>query len=85
MQRTCDLLVTIESHTTALTIEQVATMFQKHPETIRRGCESKKLPGFKFMGEWRFNPASLGYWLRQRDPLAAKASKALPVAQVSAR
>ena len=67
----------IESHTTALTIEQVAALFQCSPATIRRAVVAKKLPGFKFMGEWRFNPVSLGYWLRQRDPLAAKAWKTL--------
>jgi hypothetical protein len=72
-----DLLSDIESRTTALTLEDVAVLFKSSPETVRRGCVSKKLPGFKFMGEWRFNPSSLGYWLRQRDPLAAKASRVL--------
>jgi hypothetical protein len=72
-----DLLATIESHTSAMTVEQVAAIFQKSPETIRRACVAKKLPAFKCLGEWRFNPASLGYWLRSRDPFAAKASKAL--------
>jgi excisionase family DNA binding protein len=72
-----DLLAAIESHTTAMTIEQVAALFQKSDETIRRMAVKKQLPAFKFGGEWRFNPASLGYWLRSRDPLAAKASKAV--------
>jgi hypothetical protein len=74
----CDLLATIESHTAALTIEEVALMFKVSPETIRRMAVKKHIGGaFKFSGSWRFNPASLGYWLRSRDPLAAKASRAL--------
>lgn len=72
-----DLLAGIESHTTAMTIEQVAALFQKSEDAIRRMAVKKQLPAFKLGGEWRFNPASLGYWLRSRDPLAAKASKAL--------
>lgn len=72
-----DLLTTIESHATALTIEQVAAIFQVSGETIRRMAAQKRIPAFRLGGQVRFNPASLGYWLRQRDPLAAKASKAL--------
>jgi excisionase family DNA binding protein len=78
MDGTHDLLRTIESRTTAMTIEEVGELFNVSPETIRRMAVRKKIGGaFKFGGSWRFNPASLGYWLRQRDPLAAKANKAL--------
>lgn len=72
-----DLLSAIESRTTALTIEEVAELFQVSGETVRRMAAKKQLPGFKMGGQVRFNPASLGYWLRQRDPVAAKASRAL--------
>ena len=62
MDGTHDLLAAIESHTTALTIEQVAGIFQVSPETIRRMAVKKQIGGaFKFGGSWRFNPASLGY------------------------
>ena len=37
----------------------------------------KQIPSFRVGGQVRFNPASLGYWMRQRDPYAGKAAKAL--------
>jgi excisionase family DNA binding protein len=72
-----DLLAAIESHTTAMTIEEVAHLFKKSSETIRRMAAQKKIPSFRMGGSVLFNPASLGYWFRQRDPMAAKASRAL--------
>jgi hypothetical protein len=78
MNAPCDILATIESHTTCLTIDEVAAIFRKSPETIRRMAGKKQIGGaFKCGGSWCFNPASLGYWFRKVDPLAAKASKAL--------
>lgn len=70
-----DLLASIETRTTALTIAQVAELFGVSGETIRRMAAKKQIPGFRIGGSVRFNPASLGYWLRQRDQVAAKASK----------
>jgi excisionase family DNA binding protein len=62
MDGTHDLLRAIESHTTAMTIEQAAHIFQVSVETIRRMAVKKHIGGaFKFGGSWRFNPASLGY------------------------
>lgn len=72
-----DLLAAIESHSTAMTISEVAQLFQVSSETIRRMAAQKKIPAFKLGGSIRINPASLGFWLRSRDPYAAKASKAL--------
>jgi excisionase family DNA binding protein len=60
-----DLLRAIESHTTAIAIEQVADIVHVSAETIRRMAVKKQIGGaFKFGGSWRFNQASLGYWLR---------------------
>jgi excisionase family DNA binding protein len=70
-----DLLAQIEAHTTALTITQVAQIFGVSGETIRRMAGRKQIPAFRIGGSIRFNPASLGYWLRKRDLSAAKASK----------
>ena len=72
-----DMLAVIESQKTAMTVEEVARLFKKSAETIRRMASKRQLPSFRMGGSIRFNPASLGYWLRQRDPLAAKASRAL--------
>jgi excisionase family DNA binding protein len=72
-----NLLTAIESRTTTLTIDEVAELLRVSPETVRRMATKKQIPAFKVAGQWRFNPSSLGYWLRQRDPMAVKASKAL--------
>jgi excisionase family DNA binding protein len=71
-----DLLAEIESRTTALTITEVASLFRVSGETIRRMVAKRTIPAFRIGGSIRFSPATLGYWLRQRDPLAAKASRA---------
>ena len=73
-----DLLAQIEARTTALTITDVAQLFGVSGETIRRMAAKKQIPGFRVGGSIRSSPACLGYWLRQRDQLAAKASKERP-------
>jgi DeoR/GlpR family transcriptional regulator of sugar metabolism len=46
-----DLLAAIESHKTAMTIEEVAELFQVHIETIRRIAVKKQIgAAFKFGG-----------------------------------
>jgi hypothetical protein len=74
MDGTHDLLKAIASHT-AITIEQVADIFQVSAETIRRVAVRKQIGGASKFGGSRFNPACLGYWLCQRDPLAAQATR----------
>jgi excisionase family DNA binding protein len=70
-----NLLTEIEGRKTALTIKEVAKLLNVSSETVRRLAQKKQLPSFKVGGSVRFNPASLGYWLRSRDALAAKSSK----------
>jgi len=37
-----------------LTAEEVAETLKLHPYTVRRLCREKKIPCFKFGGQWRF-------------------------------
>ena len=37
------------------TVEEVAQALKLHPYTIRRLSREKKIPAFKFGGQWRFN------------------------------
>jgi len=37
------------------TAEEVAEVLRLHPYTVRRLCREKKVPAFKFGGQWRFN------------------------------
>jgi len=34
--------------------EEVAKQFKLHPYTVRRLARKKKIPAFKFGGQWRF-------------------------------
>jgi len=36
------------------TAEEVARVLRLHPYTVRRLCREKKVPAFKFGGQWRF-------------------------------
>ena len=36
------------------TAEEVAKVLRLHPYTVRRLCREKKVPAFKFGGQWRF-------------------------------
>ena len=37
-----------------LTVDEVAKALKFHPYTVRRLCREKKIPCFKFGGQWRF-------------------------------
>jgi excisionase family DNA binding protein len=41
------------------TAEEVAKVLRLHPYTVRRLCREKKVPAFKFGGQWRFNKAEI--------------------------
>ncbi len=36
------------------TAEEVAKVLRLHPYTVRRLCREKRVPAFKFGGQWRF-------------------------------
>ena len=42
-----------------LTVEEVAEALKLHPYTVRRLCREKKIPCFKFGGQWRFNKTDI--------------------------
>ena len=47
------------------TAEEVAKVLRLHPYTIRRLCREKKVPAFKFGGQWRFEMAELKEWAKE--------------------
>jgi len=55
----------IESYT----VDEVAEALKLHPYTVRRLCREKRVPAFKFGGQWRFNKADI-------DALAKEAKNA---------
>ena len=46
-----------------LTPEQLATIFQVNPVTIRRALREGRLPGTKIGELWRTDPSDLDEWL----------------------
>jgi excisionase family DNA binding protein len=49
------------------TVEEVAKALKVDPYTIRRLCREKKLPAFKFGGQWRFKKEKLDAWLEKQE------------------
>jgi excisionase family DNA binding protein len=47
------------------TAEEVAKILRLHPYTIRRLFREKKVPAFKFGGQWRFNKEEIQKWMNK--------------------
>ena len=43
------------NNTKFYTAEEVAKVLRLHPYTVRRLCREKRVPAFKFGGQWRFH------------------------------
>lgn len=48
------------------TIDDVAESLKLHPYTVRRLCREKKIPAFKFGGQWRFKKEDIEKWANRR-------------------
>jgi len=44
------------------TVDEIAKSLKLHPYTVRRLCREKKIPAFKFGGQWRFNKQDIEKW-----------------------
>jgi excisionase family DNA binding protein len=49
----------------AYTVDEVARALKLHPYTIRRLSREKKIPAFKFGGQWRFNKEEIQKWMNK--------------------
>lgn len=49
------------------TAEEVAEVLKLHPYTVRRLCREKKVPAFKFGGQWRFRKDEIDKWPKNGD------------------
>jgi excisionase family DNA binding protein len=41
------------------TVDEVAKVLRLHPYTVRRLCREKRVPAFKFGGQWRFEKTAI--------------------------
>jgi len=44
------------------TVDEVAKVLRLHPYTVRRLCREKRVPAFKFGGQWRFRKDEIDAW-----------------------
>ena len=44
------------------TVDEVAEALKLHPYTIRRLSREKKIPAFKFGGQWRYRKDEIDKW-----------------------
>ena len=70
------ILEEVEKLSGLLDAKQVAALFKIKAQTVYEMAASKDIPSFKLGGSLRFDPRSLGYWLRKKDPTLAKAMRA---------
>ena len=52
------------------TAEEVAKVLRLHPYTVRRLCREKKVPAFKFGGQWRFRKDEINSWTKSYKDVA---------------
>ncbi len=51
------------------TVEEVATALKLHPYTIRRLSRERKIPAFKFGGQWRFRKDEIDRWSQSQQKI----------------
>ena len=49
------------------TVDEVAEALKLHPYTIRRLSREKKVPAFKFGGQWRYRKDEIEKWSKKKD------------------
>lgn len=49
------------------TVDEVADALKLHPYTIRRLSREKKIPAFKFGGQWRYRIDEIEKWSKKKD------------------
>lgn len=62
----------MEGKTEFYTAEEVAEVLRLHPYTVRRLCREKKVPAFKFGGQWRFRKDKIDKMLNIHPVLTQK-------------
>jgi excisionase family DNA binding protein len=58
-----------------LTVEEVAAIFRLSKFTDYRMVKRKQIPCLLIGGSRRFDPKTLGYWARKKDPMLAAAAR----------
>ena len=73
------ILDDLESRSCVLKVKELAVILRVSEDAVYDGAEDGSIPSFTFRKQLRFDPQTIAYWLRKKDPtfaLAAKAAKA---------
>lgn len=65
------------------TAEELAKKFKLHPYTVRRLARAKKIPAFRFGGQWRFRGDEISEWSKYRP--ASKPYTPFSVSDIASR
>jgi len=70
-----NILTALYSLNGLLSVEEVAEMFGKSPDTVYRMAQKRQIPSFMFGGSRCFDPSELAHWLIKKEPQLAVAAR----------
>ena len=70
-----NILTALYSLTGLLSVEEVAEIFGKSPDTVYRMAQKRQIPSFMFGGSRCFDPSELALWLIKKEPNLAFAAR----------
>jgi len=70
-----NILTALYSLTGLLSVDEVAEIFGRSPDTIYRMAQKRQIPSFMFGGSRCFDPSELALWLIKKEPQLAVAAR----------
>jgi excisionase family DNA binding protein len=70
-----NILTALTSLTGLLSVEEVAEIFGKSPDTVYRMTQKRQIPSFMFGGSRCIDPSALALWLIKKEPSLAVAAR----------
>jgi excisionase family DNA binding protein len=67
------VLQRLEECDKALTVKQVAEIFGENKKKIYAMAAAQQLPCLRFGVRYKFDPATLAYWVKKQNPAFARA------------
>lgn len=61
-----NLLETLETRETALTVDELGRLLNTSPKTLYKAVKSGRLPAYRVGGSIRLDPTEVAEWLRSR-------------------
>jgi len=74
------ILDDLESRTGVLKVKELAIILRVSEDAVYDGSGDGGIPSFTVGKQRRFDPQTVAYWLRKKDPTFAQAAKAAKAA-----